>query len=221
MLFCNRINNVYLVKILPIDLYTFTNNMFVKKTLIMLFTLMAFPDAGEIIELHNLQIDIKQNGLFLTMDLTESIPLEHFTGWIKDDWFYMTILNARSDSIEFNSFPAAEPIVNLSNYNTEESTQIAMQLTQPLENFEFYLSEDERTIIVALYYPAESVLAMIDQKQIKVESTDQRLKNVLWFTGTALTISGIISGDGSPSGKIELFIGLLLLAGAYMGHLNE
>ncbi len=43
-----------------------------------------------------------------------------------------------------------------------------------------------------------------------------RLINVSYFTGAALSISGILSGDGSSSENVELSLGLILLLLTYL-----
>jgi hypothetical protein len=168
--------------------------------------------------LNNLRIEPKQNGLFLTIQSSSPLKIENIIGWVNDDWFYITVHEAVGDSISIQTAQYSYPVITVENTNAEESTQIALRLHGKIENFEFYLSDNKQTIIAALYYSAESVVALLEEKQLEDYSSyklNSRLKSVFYLTGGALTISGVISGDGSKENNTELALGLTILACTY------
>ncbi len=194
--------------------------IFNKKTNIILLLLMCSLPAQDKAVIQNLDIKIKQNGLFLTLEASKPLKREYITGWFNEDWFYITILNAIGDSSQLSSTRFSYPVLKVQNSNTAESIQLAVRVKGNIENFEFYLSNNDRTLLAALYYPAETVIAMLneadnEQYQAKLKLKN-RLINMSYFAGAALSISGILSGDGSSSGNQELSIGLIILILTYL-----
>ena len=170
--------------------------------------------------IQDLDIKLKQNGLFLTLEASEPLKREYIAGWFNEDWFYITILNAIGDSSQLSSTHFSYPVLEVQNSNTAESIQLAIRIKGHIENFEFYLSNNNQTLLIALYYPAETVIAMLneadnEQYQAKLKLKN-RLINMSYFAGAALSISGILSGDGSSSGNQELSIGLIILILTYL-----
>ena len=192
--------------------------MFTTKTVIVLLILIGMSNGQDKTLLNDLRIDVKQNGVFLTLQSSLPLKIENITGWVNKDWFYMTIHHAQGDTNELRSMQLLQPVIALENTNAEESTQLALRLKEKIENYEFYLSEDKHTIIAALYYPSETVVAFLDQNKSKKYSKyklNSHLRSVFYLTGGALTISGVISGDGSDGKNTELILGLIILAGTY------
>ena len=190
-----------------------------KKTIILLLLLTGISWGEEKSLINDLRIDPKHNGLFLTLESSAPLNIENITGWVNEDWFYMTVHQAYGDTTTLRSTPLVNPVIAIENTNAEESTQLAFRINGRIENFEFYLSDDRQTIIVALYYPAETVVALMEQDQSAGFSnykSDSRLRTVFYFTGIAFTISGVISGDGSDEVNTELALGIIILAGTYI-----
>jgi len=192
--------------------------IFTNKTVIVLSILISMSYGQSKILLNNLRIEPKQNGIFLTIQSSSPLKIENIIGWVNDDWFYITVHEAVGDSISIQTAQYSYPVITVENTNAEESTQIALRLHGKIENFEFYLSDNKQTIIAALYYSAESVVALLEEKQLVDYSSyklNSRLKSVFYLTGGALTISGVISGDGSKGNNTELALGLTILACTY------
>jgi len=192
--------------------------IFTNKTVIVLSILISMSYGQSKILLNNLRIEPKQNGLFLTIQSSSPLKIENIIGWVNDDWFYITVHEAVGDSISIQTAQYSYPVITVENTNAEESTQIALRLHGKIENFEFYLSDNKQTIVAALYYSAESVVALLEEKQLEDYSSyklNSRLKSVFYLTGGALTISGVISGDGSKGNNTELALGLTILACTY------
>jgi hypothetical protein len=192
--------------------------IFTNKTVIVLSILINMSYGQSKSLLNNLRIEPKQNGIFLTIQSSSPLKIENIIGWVNDDWFYITVHEAVGDSISIQTAQYSYPVITVENTNAEESTQIALRLHGKIENFEFYLSDNKQTIIAALYYSAESVVALLEEKQLEDYSSyklNSRLKSVFYLTGGALTISGVISGDGSKGNNTELALGLTILACTY------
>jgi|Marorgknorr_s2lv_3_1036020.scaffolds.fasta_scaffold05971_3 hypothetical protein len=192
--------------------------IFTNKTVIVLSILISMSYGQSKSLLNNLRIEPKQNGIFLTIQSSSPLKIENIIGWVNDDWFYITVHEAVGDSISIQTAQYSYPVITVENTNAEESTQIALRLHGKIENFEFYLSDNKQTIIAALYYSAESVVALLEEKQLEDYSSyklNSRLKSVFYLTGGALTISGVISGDGSKGNNTELALGLTILACTY------
>ena len=192
--------------------------IFTNKTVIVLSILISMSYGQSKSLLNNLRIEPKQNGIFLTIQSSSPLKIENIIGWVNDDWFYITVHEAVGDSISIQTAQYSYPVITVENTNAEESTQIALRLHGKIENFEFYLSDNKQTIVAALYYSAESVVALLEEKQLEEYSSyklNSRLKSVFYLTGGALTISGVISGDGSKGNNTELALGLTILACTY------
>ncbi len=189
-----------------------------KKTIALIF-LLTFTPGQEKALISNVNIDLKQNGLFLLLNSTTALKMENITGWVKDGWFYLTIHNAWGDTINIESIPIAYPILDVQLTNQPESTQLAIQFKGQIDNYELYLTNDDQTLLVALYYPFEVVVAMIEAENAEqgrsTYSLQQRAINVAYLTGVALTFSGIIARDGNDSGKTEMVLGLIILGLSY------
>ena len=192
--------------------------IFTNKTVIVLSILISMSYGQSKPLINDLRIEPKQNGIFLTIQSSSPLKIENIIGWVNDDWFYITVHEAVGDSISIQTAQYSYPVITVENTNAEESTQIALRLHGKIENFEFYLSDNKQTIIAALYYSAESVVALLEEKQLEDYSSyklNSRLKSVFYLTGGALTISGVISGDGSKGNNTELALGLTILACTY------
>jgi len=184
----------------------------------LLFLSLAAGSNRTIIQ--DLRIDVKQNGLILTLQSNDAVKYENITGWINEDWFYLTIHEAIGDSISISSTHFSSPILHIQNSNSGESTQLSLRLKNPIDQYDVYLSNNNRTIQVALYYPAETMITMLDQQDLsgyqEKLKLHHRLISVSYFAGVALSISGILSGDGSSSGNSELSLGLVILIITYV-----
>lgn len=193
--------------------------MFTTKTIIVLLILIGMSNGQEKTLLNDLRIDAKQNGIFLTLQSSLPLKIEHITGWVNEDWFYMTVHHAQGDTNGLRSTQLIHPVLAIENTNANESTQLALRIKGEIENYEFYLSEDKQTIIAAIYYPVETVVAFLDKNELNSISRyklNSRLRSVFYLTGGALTISGVISGDGSDGRNTELTLGLIILSGTYL-----
>ena len=115
-----------------------------KKTIILLLLLTGISWGQEKSLINNLRIDPKQNGLFLTLESSALLNIENITGWVNEDWFYMTVHQAYGDTTTLRSTPLVNPVIAIENTNAEESTQLAFRINGRIGNFEFYLSNNKQ-----------------------------------------------------------------------------
>ena len=87
------------------------------------------------LRIKNLQIESKNNGTVIQLDSNRKVNLENVTAWYSSEWFYMTIYDANADSLSLANYKN-DSLKNIEVSNSNESTQIAVQLFSEIESFE-------------------------------------------------------------------------------------
>lgn len=87
------------------------------------------------LRIKNLQIESKNNGTVIQLDSNKKVNLENVTAWYSSEWFYMTIYDANADSLSLANYKN-DSLKNIEVSNSDESTQIAVQLFSEIESFE-------------------------------------------------------------------------------------
>jgi len=87
------------------------------------------------LRIKNLQIESKNNGTVIQLDSNKKVNLENVTAWYSSEWFYMTIYDANADSLSLDNYKN-DSLKNIEVSNSDESTQIAVQLFSEIESFE-------------------------------------------------------------------------------------
>ena len=87
------------------------------------------------LRIKNLQIESKKNGTVIQLDSNKKVNLENVTAWYSSEWFYMTIYDANTDSLSLANYKN-DSLKNIEVSNSDESTQIAVQLFSEIESFE-------------------------------------------------------------------------------------
>ena len=87
------------------------------------------------LRIKNLQIESKNNGTVIQLDSNKKVNLENVTAWYSSECFYMTIYNANADSLSLANYKN-DSLKNIEVSNSDESTQIAVQLFSEIESFE-------------------------------------------------------------------------------------
>ena len=87
------------------------------------------------LKIKNLQIESKNNGTVIQLDSNKKVNLENVTAWYSSEWFYMTIYDANTDSLSLANYKN-DSLKNIEVSNSDESTQIAVQLFSEIESFE-------------------------------------------------------------------------------------
>ena len=87
------------------------------------------------LRIKNLKIESKNNGTVIQLDSNKKVNLENVTAWYSSEWFYMTIYDANADSLSLANYKN-DSLKNIEVSNSDESTQIAVQLFSEIESFE-------------------------------------------------------------------------------------
>ena len=107
------------------------NNLLV--TILFLFS-CSFLLSQDIM-IKNIEVDSKNNGTVIQLDSNKKVNLEDVTAWYASEWFYMTIYGANADSLSLTNYEN-ESLKSVEVSNSDESTQIAVQLLSEIESFE-------------------------------------------------------------------------------------
>ena len=100
-----------------------------------LFLASSSITLSQDLRIKNLQIESKNNGTVVQLDSNRKVNLENVTDWYSSEWFYMTIYDANADSLSLANYKN-DSLKNIEVSNSDESTQIAVQLFSEIESFE-------------------------------------------------------------------------------------
>lgn len=100
-----------------------------------LFLASSSITLSQDLRIKNLQIESKNNGTVIQLDSNKKVNLENVTAWYSSEWFYMTIYDANADSLSLANYKN-DSLKNIEVSNSDESTQIAVQLFSEIESFE-------------------------------------------------------------------------------------
>ena len=100
-----------------------------------LFLVSSSIILSQDLRIKNLQIESKNNGTVIQLDSNRKVNLENVTAWYSSEWFYMTIYDANADSLSLANYKN-DSLKNIEVSNSDESTQIAVQLFSEIESFE-------------------------------------------------------------------------------------
>ena len=176
------------------------------------------------INITDLKVEVKKNGVFLKIHSNKSIPKGTVTGWYSDNgWFYATIMNAYIDTNLVENIKHPEPVKKIIVHNSEESVQISLAVPT-IETHEFLWYGNPRELLVSLRFPLESITPVFaesklnNKRNVNLESelNYSRMRNAALLIGSSLSIAGIVDSDGQDSMGWELPTGLGLLIVTYM-----
>ena len=176
------------------------------------------------ISITDLQVEVKNNGIFLKILSDKPIPENTVTGWFSDNgWFYATIMNAYIDTnlVERIKYPA--PVQNIIVHNSAESVQISLAVPI-IETHEFLWSGNPRELLVSLRFPLDSLKPVfadakpIGKPNVNLESelNYSRIRNAALLIGVSLSVAGVVASDGQEALGWELPTGLGLLIVTYL-----
>jgi hypothetical protein len=180
-------------------------------------------------------VDSKMNGAFITLFSTTPVLEQNVTGWhTETGWFYVTILNAVTDTTRIGNAGLTDPISKIEITNYPESTQLAFKIENEVESFDIYTSGAPAGLLISLRFPLEEVIAALEQEKEEMVSNDteavalndieeqklyRRLRAAMYLTGTSLAISGALMEDSehvnAPNWEIPAGIGLVAFTYLY------
>ena len=202
-------------------------------SLIGFFTILTHLDGQTQAVLNGISVDAKRNGAFITINSTENIKAKNVTGWsASSDWFYITILDAVTDSIKLVKTELTSPMIDLEVHNYAESAQIAFKINREVESFDIYTSETPPGILISLRFPIDEIYSALEEEKdemlnnidaplslskIQKQSMYKRLRAALYVAGAGLVIGGFLTEDNSTNANNwELPAGLGIIATTYL-----
>jgi len=125
------------------------------------------------LRIKNLQIESKNNGTVIQLDSNKKVNLENVTAWYSSEWFYMTIYDANADSLSLANYKN-DSLKNIEVSNSDESTQIAIQLFSEIESFE--INTLNRKTLQFLLRNSQSVAknSISVEKEIDIVQTEEK-----------------------------------------------
>lgn len=194
------------------------------KRILFFIAMTAVPWAQETAQITGLSMDTKKNGIFIRIHSDRFIEPARVTGWQNREWFYMTIHQAQADTALLEASTRSRGVKSVDCSLVGESVQLGFKLANPIEQFEFYFTEDTPEILASLRFPLAEVLASIEPKiksaqAIKREQTFENPRyraviRALYFMGSGLTTGGFLAREKNKGWEIS--VGLGLIAGAYI-----
>ena len=128
------------------------------------------------LKIKNLQIESKNNGTVIQLDSNKKVNLENVTAWYSSEWFYMTIYNANADSLSLANYKN-NSLKSIEVSNSDESTQIAVQLFSEIESFE--INTPKRKTLQFFLRNSQSVSkeSISDENEIDVVVFEENIPN--------------------------------------------
>ena len=134
------------------------------------------------LRIKNLQIESKNNGTVIQLDSNKKVNLENVTAWYSSEWFYMTIYDANADSLSLANYKN-DSLKNIEVSNSDESTQIAVQLFSEIESFEIN-TPNRKTLQFFLrnsQLVAKNSISVVDEIDIvQIEEKTPKEKDIIY-----------------------------------------
>ena len=176
------------------------------------------------INITDLKVEVKINGIFLKIHSDKPIPENTVTGWFSDNgWFYATIMNAYIDTNLVESLRPPALVKKIIVHNSAESVQISLAIPI-IETHEFLWPSNPRELLVSLRFPLDSLTPVfadakpIGKPNVNLESelNYSRIRNAALLIGVSLSAAGVVASDGQEALEWELLTGFGLLIVTYI-----
>jgi len=159
----------------------------------------AFAQDNKITQL---DIDSRENGTIVKLKSTKKVDLKNVTAWYSSEWFYLTIYDAKSDSTKLSNTPLSKIVRKIEVANSDESTQIALQVNESIESFEI-MSPSKREVSFILRFP---------QEEIKNDLAKNDLEELIEVDKVKSGKQSLAIGEMSKASKFMPFIGIVVAA---------
>jgi len=169
------------------------------------------------IELQSVQLESKENGIIVSLDLDTTVNISNITGWqANSGWFYMTLYKVSGDSTSLSIRTLPDGVKEFQVIESEESIQLGIKIIEPISQFNFSPGEDDRSIVATLLYSTTYLAGLNTIKQMNLKSQERGfpvgVRNWFYITGSGLTLTGLLqNSDDSINTQTKAGIGLLAL----------
>ena len=186
-----------------------------------IFTIIAL--SGQITQIQDVLIASKMNGVSIKIRSDSVLNPSQVTGWFNEStsWYYLTIHRSNGDTARLELAKLFYPINRIEVIRAGESLQIGFRMAIPVEQFEFYYSEDPPELLLALRFPISDVMASLSSERLKkitsLTSTSNRKHWVkaFYFMGAGLTSAGFLAGEDQKGWEVPIGIGMIGMAYVY------
>ena len=180
--------------------------------------------SGQITQIHDVLISSKMNGVSIKIRSDGVLNPSQVTGWFNEStsWYYLTIHQAQGDTARLELAKLFYPINQIEVIRTGESLQIGFRMVKPVEQFEFYYSEDPPELLLALRFPISDVMASLSSERAKkvksltpISNRKQIWVKTFYFMGAGLTGAGFLAGEEQKGWEVPMGIGMIGMAYVY------
>ena len=180
--------------------------------------------SGQITQIHDILISSKMNGVSIKIRSDGVLNPSQVTGWFNEStsWYYLTIHQAQGDTARLELAKLFYPINRIEVIRTGESLQIGFRMAKPVEQFEFYYSEDPPELLLALRFPISDVMASLSSERAKkvksltpISNRKQIWVKAFYFMGAGLTVAGLLEGEEQKGWEVPMGIGMIGMAYVY------
>ena len=187
--------------------------------LTVLFLFFCSPILSQNQTINKLNIESKNNGTVILLDSNKKFNLNNITAWYSSEWFYITIYDATSDSLTISDYKN-DSLKNIEISNTEESTQIAIQLNNNIESFEIdmpkrksikFLLRNSQIISKNKISEDSSISSLVidDNDNNEFEVTNNQQTDIR-FNSELLVLVGLLISGSDITNNTTFFLGSLL-----------
>mgnify|MGYP001315249725 FL=1 len=150
--------------------------------------------CGQNASIKNIEVETRENGITLSLHLTETIQLSEISGWFNEatSWSYLTFYNIKGDTSLINAIPKSNGITSIEALQFSESLQIGLRSDNPIYQFEFYHDKNDSTVIASLRYPLSTAMAYIEKQEIMSKKKNLTLFSTILNANTPYYLISII-----------------------------
>ena len=179
---------------------------------------------GQSLNVQDLAISSKKNGVSIQLRSDKPIHSTQITGWYNtsSSWYYITIFEATGDTTRLESVKIEYPIREVEVMHVGESLQLGFRMAIPVEQFEFYHSNSPPEVLTALRFPLSDIMAsMAEEKRARAPDLPAVIQEkpiwpkALYFMGAGLTGAGFLAGEDQKGWEVTVGMGLIAVAYVY------
>ncbi len=183
----------------------------------LLYHTFAFPEYSI---LESVRVDSKTNGILVSLTM-DSLPNEkNITGWqSKNDWFYITLYQCRIIKNNQLLKDLHSNILNFEIIENKESLQLGIKSREPIEQFNFSLNPNMKTITASLHFSTK-FFAKENKDEIVANHNQNAglsrgIRTWLNVSGIGLTLSGILKEE-KVSKNSQTITGLSIIVATFL-----
>ena len=159
----------------------------------------SFSQTAEISEI---KISSKINGVAIKLISNKPIDEKQTSAWFDSNtgWFYVTSFQTTGNKLRLENIDIIEPVKKVEVFNSNESIQIGIKLSTPVETFEKYHLVEPSEINFALRFPLSDIIVALENEKptspLRFSGSIYNiitLNNAMYLTGSLMIISKFLS----------------------------